>query len=550
MLTLVGTDGKRLYSWTLEPGVYTVGRKSGCDIHIPHTTVSRDHARIEIGKDGMFCSLIDLKSHNGTFVNGKRVGAPVRIKVNDLIMFGHTEFRLAPGDEISVSPVSTTRTKLSDFDPENSVFLSIEEVLKPLPTKAADIPELLPTLFEMAKMLVLPEPREIMLKKSLGLISKIIPAERLAILTVSEDCQEVITEAMFLPGGRDPGTFTLSRTIVNQIMTNKSSILIGNPQDDPRFAEQKSIIMSRIKSAIAVPLFDEGRVLGILYTDTTNPVHSYNDEQMRILATFGNIIASRLLNYELLTERHKKQLIEAELRRASLIQKNLLVTKPPELPGYELCAFQEQSYSVGGDLYDMELLPDGKLLFMVADVSGKGLGAALLMSNILASFRILYESEDFELSQAVKRVSLQMHRYSASGDFATLFIGVVDPDKNQIKFVNAGHNPPLLIRSDGKIEYLETCGLMIGAFDVADWTEETVQLEKDDLLFIFSDGVTEADRDDEQYGDERMEQLVADARTKNPREIVDLLMDDINDFMGDAPRSDDITIFLIKRREG
>ncbi len=186
MLKLVGTDGKRLYSWTLEPGVYTVGRKSGCDIHIPHKTVSRDHARIEIDKNDNSCSLIDLESHNGTFVNGKPISEPIEIKVNDLIMFGHTEFRLAPGDEVSVSPVSTTRTKLSDFDPENSVFLSIDEALKPLPTKATDIPELLPTLFEMAKMLVLPEPKEIMLEKSLGLISKIIPAERLAILTVSE----------------------------------------------------------------------------------------------------------------------------------------------------------------------------------------------------------------------------------------------------------------------------------------------------------------------------------------------------------------------------
>ncbi len=204
---------------------------------------------------------------------------------------------------------------------------------------------------------------------------------------------------------------------------------------------------------------------------------------------------------------------------------------------------------MGGDLYDSKRLPDGKLLCIVADVSGKGMGAALLMSNILASFRILYESEGFELSRAVKRVSLQMHRYSASGDFATLFLGVLDPDNNQIKFVNAGHNPPLLIRSDGKVEFLETSGLMIGAFDFADWTEETVRLEKDDLLFVFSDGVTEAERDDEQYGDERMEQLVADARTKNPRDIVDLLMDDINEFMGDAPRSDDITIFLIKRNK-
>jgi serine phosphatase RsbU (regulator of sigma subunit)/pSer/pThr/pTyr-binding forkhead associated (FHA) protein len=547
MLKLIGTDGKRFYSWPLEPGQYKVGREPECDIYIPNKTVSRNHARIEVNPDGDQHFLTDLNSHNGTFVNGNGINSRVQIKLDDLIMFGRTEFRLTPANEISDPSVNKTRTKLSDHDPENSVFLSIDEALKPLPLKAADIPELLPTLFEMAKMLVLPEPKEIMLKRSLQMISKIIPADRLAILTVSDDQQEVYTAAILLPDGKDPGTFTLSRTIVNEIMTNKNSILISNPENDPRFAEQKSIIMSRIKSAIAVPLFDEGRVLGILYTDTANPVHHYNDEHMRVLATFGNIIASRLLNYELLTERQEKQIIEAELRRASLIQKNLLVSSPPEIPEYEIYAFQEQSYSVGGDLYDIELLPDGRLLFMVADVSGKGMGAALRMSNILASFRILYESKDFELCRAVERVSLQMHRYSAPGDFATLFIGLAEPNENRIRFVNAGHNPPLLVRANGTIEYLETSGLMIGAFDFASWTEGMVELAKNDLLFVFSDGVTEAERDDVQYGDERMEQLIVNMREKHPRKIVGHLMDDINDFMGDAPRSDDITIFQIKR---
>jgi len=547
MLKLVGTDGKRLYSWTLEPGLYTVGRGSGSEIHIPHKTVSRNHASIKINQNGDSCTLEDLDSHNGTFVNGIRVDTQIKIKANDKIKFGFTEFRLTKGDELGAAPVGSSRTKLPDYNPENSVFLSIDEALKPLPTKATEMPELLPTLFDMAKMLVLSEPKEVMLEKSLILISKIIPAERLAILTVSEDCQEIITEAIHLPGGKDPGTFTLSRTIVKEIMANKTSILIGNPMEDPRFAEQKSIIMSQMKSAIAVPLFDEGRVLGILYVDTTNPIHSYTDEYMRVLATFGNIIASRLLNYELLDERQEKQIIEAELKRASDIQKNLLVTKPPKLPGYQIRAFQEQSRSVGGDLYDMELLPDGRLLFMVADVSGKGMGAALLMSNILASFRILYKADDFELCQVVKNVSLQVLRHSPSGDFATLFIGLVDPEKNQIQYVNGGHNPPLLVRSNGSIEYLETTGLMIGAFDFAEWTMEEVKLENDDLLFVFSDGVTEAERDDEQYGDERMEKTITKTRNKHPREIVDLLMDEINNFMGDAPRSDDITVFLIKR---
>jgi len=563
MLKLVGTDGKRFYSWDLTPGKHLIGRETGggqssCEFTIQDKTVSRKHAEIEANADGSKHYITDLGSHNGTLINGERLDACREVKEGDAIMFGQTEFRLAHSDEPQSRPSGPTKTRLSNLDPKNSVFLSINEALKPLPKKSSELPDLLPTLFDMAKMLVLPEPKEVMLQRSLELISKVIPAQRLAVLFVSEDQEEVYTVATILPGGRDPGEFTLSRTIVKEIITNKNAILIGDPMNDPRFAEQKSIIMSEMKSAVAAPLFDEGRVLGILYVDTTSPLQSYNDEHLRVLATFGNIIASRLLNYELLAERQEKQVIDAELRRASDIQKGLLVDTPPEFAGYTLRAFQEQSRAVGGDLYDMRVLPDGRLLFLVADVSGKGLGAALLMSNILASFRILYESDEFDLSRAVRQVSLQVNHFSRTGEFATLFIGLAEPNSKIIRYVNAGHNPPVVVRKDGGIEHLDPTGHMIGAFDFSEWKEERIELSDDDILFIFSDGVTEAQRaattgsdepdaEEDQYGDERMEKLLVESRGTNPAEVVDCLMHDILEFIGDAPRSDDITMMIIKR---
>jgi len=547
MLKLVGTDGKRYYAWVLKPGKYVIGRRPDCEMPVPHGTVSRSHAELEILPDGRTCFLTDLGSHNGTLVNGVRVSGQVPVKLGDRILFGQTEFKMASADETSGIPGGITYTKLSDQDPKNSVFVSINEALKPLPAKVTERPELLPTLFEMAKILVLPEPKDVMLERSLEMVSRVIPAERLAVLFVADDPEQVYTAACLLPEGKDPGEFTLSRTIVHEIMANKNAILIRDPRDDPRFAEQRSIILSAMKSAIAVPLFDEGKVLGILYVDTTSPLHQYDDDHLRVLATFGNIIASKLLSYTLYAERQEKQIIESELRRASQIQKNLLVTAPPEFPGYQVCAFQEQSRSVGGDLYDMKVLPDGRLLFMVADVSGKGMGAALLMANILASFRILYESRAFDLQQVVKQVSLQMYRYSAPGDFATLFAGLAEPRGGTLRFINAGHNPPLVVRSDGALEHLESTGMMIGAFDFSTWTEGVTTLSDGDLLFIFSDGVTEAMRGEDQYSDERMEQLVVAARGGTPGEIVERLMKDVNSFMGDAPRSDDITVLIVKR---
>jgi phosphoserine phosphatase RsbU/P len=550
MLRLIGTDGDRLFSYLLEPGSYIIGRHKESDIPIPHRTVSRQHARIEIEKNGQLCLLTDLGSHNGTFINGVRIESQTEIKTNDKIMFGHTEFHLSSDDSADTAPVVSSRTKLTDYNPEKSIFLSIDEALQPLPKNVTDRPELLPTIFEMARMLSRHEPKGTMLNRSLELIARLVPSDRLAILTVAPEQDEVFVAATLLPGGKSPGEFTLSRTIVNEIMSNKKSILISNPLEDDRFAGQQSIIMSEMKSAIAVPLFDEGKVLGILYADTTNPLHSYTDDYLRVMAACGNIIASRLLNYELMAERQEREIIDAELKRASMIQRKLLVLNPPQIDGFNICAYQKQSRSVGGDLYDVKLLPDGRLLFLVADVSGKGMGAALLMTNIIASFRILYDNENLSLTKIVERVSIQLHKYTDPGDFATLFIGLIDPADKKILYLNAGHNPPVITRREGGCEYLEASGFMIGAFDFGQWEENCCLLGKGDTLCVYSDGVSEAECcTEEQYGEERLCRLLADTVGMDAKNIVGQIMKNLDEFTGDTPQSDDITMLIIKRDE-
>lgn len=546
MLKLIGTGANRYYAWDLLPGSYVIGRKtdkSECDFLIADMTVSRRHARLDISDDGQRCFLTDLHSHNGTYINGEPVTVRIEIYPGTNIQFGNTDFRLV--DDAASSSVST-RTQITDSQVEHSVVLPMDEALKPLPSRVIDLPELLPTLFDMARMLVLPEPKEEMLQRSLEMVAKLIPADRLAVFFTSEDSGQLHTGAMHIQGNASPGTFTLSRTIVNEVLSNRSSIRI-DAKSDPRFAAQESIIVSEMKSAMAAPLLDEDKVLGILYADTANPIHHYNDDYLRLFATIGHIISSRLTNSALLQERQKREVFEAELARASLIQKNLLPRSVPSVPGYAIEAFQEQCRAVGGDLYDVELLHDGRLLFMVADVSGKGMGAALLMSNILASFRILYLNEQFSLERAVSQVSQQLFKHSASENFATLFIGVLDPGRHSLTFINAGHNPPLLIRNDGRIHHLEPCGTMIGAFDFSDWSCDSVSLDPGDLVVVFTDGLTEAEKDDEFYSDERLEACVRDHRDTSPDALACIIMKEVEAFVKNAPRSDDVTMLIIKR---
>jgi sigma-B regulation protein RsbU (phosphoserine phosphatase) len=202
---------------------------------------------------------------------------------------------------------------------------------------------------------------------------------------------------------------------------------------------------------------------------------------------------------------------------------------------------------VGGDLFDVARLPNGKLAFMVADVSGKGLGAALLMSNILASFRILYNVTEFSLEEVVSMVSHQLYVCSTASDFATLFVGVIDPVTHRLQYINAGHNPPIVLRADGRHEHLEPDGIMIGAFDGAAWTAAETELGGGDGVLVFTDGVTEAEGVTGQYSEDRLEKLVLEARDQAPAKLLETIMNDIMAFIGDQPRSDDITMLALQR---
>jgi sigma-B regulation protein RsbU (phosphoserine phosphatase) len=315
-----------------------------------------------------------------------------------------------------------------------------------------------------------------------------------------------------------------------------------------RYAEQQSIISSGIKSAMAVPLYEEGEVFGVLYTDTSDPKDHYSEDHLRITATFGNMLAAKISNNILLEEKRAKEILEAELAVASQIQKQLLPRSIPVIENYALQAYQSQCKQVGGDLYDISELERGRILILLADVSGKGIGAALLASNILAAFRALYNSSEFNILETTRGISEQLLDFSRPGDFATLFIGILDPQSNSMRYINAGHNPPLIIRHGGNPEYLDASGIPIGMMDLDTWKEESIKINPGDFILIFSDGIPEAmNRGGDQFGDERLEKYVLDNCDKTPGKLLKSLMTEIDNFIEDYSRSDDITAIALRR---
>jgi sigma-B regulation protein RsbU (phosphoserine phosphatase) len=347
--------------------------------------------------------------------------------------------------------------------------------------------------------------------------------------------------------GKKAGEITLSQTVINSILAERQALVISDARDDERFAQQQSIVTAGIISAMAAPIFDQERVMGILYADSRSSLLTFDEKALRLLVTLGSIVGANLLNMALVDERQQRQVLDAELKRASLIQTNLLNRPQPEIPGYQLCALQEQCNEVGGDLYDITRLTDGRILLLLGDVCGKGMPAALLMSNILASFRILYRDPGFDLLRAVNVVSRHLWEESDPSDYATIFIAVIDTTNNVLQYVNAGHDAPVLMRGDGACERLSATGMMIGIVPETSWQVTQVGLHPDDLLLVFSDGIPDEQCGEEFFGEDRMIEEVSAVREHPLRDIAKHLISSVNAFLAGSPRVDDITMLLLRR---
>lgn len=243
----------------------------------------------------------------------------------------------------------------------------------------------------------------------------------------------------------------------------------------------------------------------------------------------------------------EKERYAREMEIAREIQDTFLPETPPEIPGFEICATTIPAMEIGGDLYDFILIPDNRWGFVIGDVSGKGVSAALYMA--LCRTQIHTCGGELENpSDAIRKANRLIFDEGRSSMFITVFYAVLDPARMTLSWVNAGHNPPLLVRGKGpEVQMFEGRGIALGVIDDVDIPERTVPVERGDLIFLYTDGVTEAfNTADEYYGEERMIAVVRRNRSRPANEIRDALLEDIRQFTGTAPQSDDITFILIK----
>jgi len=345
--------------------------------------------------------------------------------------------------------------------------------------------------------------------------------------------------------GRAEEPLALSQTILKSVLAENAAVITSDAANDPRFLSQKSIIAHAIHSAMAVPLFDNEQVLGILYADSSDPLVTYGQRELELLTLLANMAAVKISNVRLYEAEETRRRLAQELATATRLQQTML-GEPPAVPGWRCHARIEACYEVGGDLYDVHVREDGTLVLLVGDVSGKGMGAALLMSSTLSSARVLYDVSPGPLA-FVRRLNTIVHRNSDSRSFVTLFVGWLDPESGQMRYVNAGHPEPHLV-CRGALRTLEATGIPVGMMPEFAWTEGEVVLAAGETLAVFSDGIPEAQRGDEFFDFERIAAALRESEgERDLAAMADRVIGRIDEFAAGAHRADDVTLLLLRR---
>ncbi len=542
---LTGQIDGQIVQHELENGENRIGREPDNEIVLNNKAVSRYHAIIFVSKNQI--SIKDLDSSNGTFVKEHEIDKHTVITVNDKIKFGESEFVLSYKDK----PVfDDSATSVIFFEPNKintEATLKFEEAQDQFSHTSIVAKNLFRAVTEAGKLLIGSHSVDEIFEQVLDIVEGVIPARRILLLMGDlSDGTPKIRAARSSKGSVNE-KLMLSKTIIDSVFRDRKALLLTDALNDPRFQAQESIILQNLHSAMVAPLFDNEAVIGLLYADSDDIKLQYDRQQLQAFTLLANLIAIKITNARLLEAQREKERMEQEMKIATQVQQSLL-SAIPSIPGYEILAWQISCLNVCGDLYDVEVLNDGRIAIVLGDITGKGMPAALLMSNVLASLRMLYQ-ECPPLNELAERLHKQLFRSSDDMYFATLFVGFLDPASGCLEYINAGQNPPLVVYEDGKIEKLDSTGFPIGLIDEATYEIGKVELLGNSLLSVYSDGITETTNNAKQFGEDNFFQSIKKRFLKPLDEIRDDLHHDLNAYRGDIPFSDDVTLLLLRRKK-
>jgi len=305
----------------------------------------------------------------------------------------------------------------------------------------------------------------------------------------------------------------------------------------------------RTKSMICVPMMRDGKLIGTMQVINKKDESVFTNRELKIFTSLAAQAAIAIQNFHLIQKQIETEALERELKTARTIQEKLLPEVLPDYPDLEVAAKLIPAKQVGGDFYDIMHLNDKYSLFIICDVAGKGIPAALIVSSIYSSLNTYLQGESFDLISLVTRMNILLIKATPADKYATAWFGLYDHQTQILQSVNAGHNPPYLYSNKAKPAELKVGGIFLGSLDFIPYENEYVKLKKDDLLVFYTDGVTEAwNKAEEDYGEEQLMKILKENREKQADEILLAIEKDVEKHVAGAPQSDDFTCVVLKKK--
>ncbi|HEX8139965.1 MAG TPA: SpoIIE family protein phosphatase [Pyrinomonadaceae bacterium] len=539
----------------------TIGRSARNDLCIPDPFASRVHA--EVRKEGDEYFLQDLGSANGTLYNGSTASGSIPLSPGDRIQIGETEIVFEDKSALMGATMITDNTSqpemeatiaLNSADRTTSGLLEAIEGARTQPDperprqRMDKQSDLLALISKVGVTLLASATLNETLEQIAALVFEAVPADRCLIMMRDEASHELkVSVARLRDRQGQVGEIRVSRTIMDEVVGKGKSVLTSDVQHDPRFMSSTTTLQG-IHSVLAVPLGVGEKVFGIIYADSPLAEGRFTEDHLKVLTTLASVAAIRVENARLLEEQIDRQRLEHELQLASEIQQRFQPTAPPQVPGYELQGISFSCYEIGGDYYDFIEREDGRLIITLGDVSGKGTAAALLMSSLHAAVHAQAASND-SLVATISAVNRYLADNIPSNRFVTLFYAELDPRTGALSFLNAGHNPPLIVHQAGTVEQLSSGGLPLGIKRDAVFREGRTQLYPGDVLVIYSDGVSEAQNPQgEEFGIKRLSDTVIRNLDASAAGIRDRIEAALTKFAEGTAAADDITLVIVKRQ--
>jgi serine phosphatase RsbU (regulator of sigma subunit) len=549
VLEVISPDGARKYvRVTQTPFLIGRGAETGNHLQLTDRRISRNCAAIVVEANKYY--LEDRGQRRGLFVNGEKVESRA-LNDGDVITFGLEDsyqmmFRAASGT--SEESIPQLLTRIDHMTSAESTGGGLKK---------------LNVLLEATALLHSQLPLDSVLAKMIDHAVAVTDADRGLLLEAEEGRIESLkvrlarrTGAQRLP----PESMAPSGTAIQLAVKQQSPVITEDlAQAEMNLQAAASIVAQGLRAVVVIPLYAtsrassegsaanmrRGEFLGVLYLDSKRPT-AFSKLDRQILDALAADAASILDNARLVEKERERQMLEQQIAIARDIQQALLPKNFREYPFLSVSGVNFPCLSVGGDYFDVFPLDDKRTAFLLADVSGKGLGAALLTTMLQGALSGMTLGTD--PARVFNHVNRFLCDHAEVGRYATMFFGILD-DAGRLEFINAGHPSPILIRKDTVEEAFTEGSFPVGLVPEAEFTTSTLQLQPNDTMVLFSDGVTEAmDPEEELYGVPRLRGVLQGKPDMQLDEIQKAVLESVENFARGARQADDLTLLLVRYR--